>query len=267
MAIHPTAIVHPDAVLHDSVEVGPHCIIDAHVRVDAGCRLYQGVYLTGWTHIGQDCVLHPHVIVGHEPQDASYGGERTYCRIGRGTVLREFVTVHRGTDPESETVVGEDCFVLCGSHIAHNCRIGHHVTIINNVLLAGHIHVGDRAVLGGAVGIHQFVRVGELAMIAGTARVVMDVVPFALVDAVGKITGLNRIGMRRADMPRDEIQDIRNAYQLLFSGRLPFSKAVEEACRQLVTPAGKRLVSFLRADTKRGLAGGRKSGRGATSSG
>lgn len=255
MAIHPTAIIDRKAELDGSVEVGPFCVIEGLVRVAAGCRLYQGVYLTGWTRIGEDCVLHPGVIVGHEPQDTKYGGERSYCRVGRGTILREHVTIHRGTIPDSETVVGEDCSLLAGSHVGHNCTVGKGVTLLNNVLLGGHVEIGDDATLGGASGVHQFVRIGELVMVAGHARVVLDVVPFALTDVEGRVAGLNRVGMRRAKIPGEQVQEIRDAYRVLFSRGLPFREAVERLTAEVMSAPRERLVRFLQGDTRRGLAG------------
>lgn len=255
MAIHPTAMINPAAELDSSVEVGPNCVIDAHVRVASGCRLHHGVYLTGWTKIGEGCEFHPGVIVGHTPQDTKYTGERSYCRIGRGTTLREYVTVHRGSIPDSETVVGEDCFLLAGAHVAHNCAVGKGVTLINNVLLGGHVVIEEHATIGGAVGIHQFTRVGEWAMIAGTARVTMDIIPFALVDADGRIRGLNRVGLRRAEFPREHILEVRAAYRLLFASGLPFSEAVAQVATVVRFPPGQRLVRFLQGETQRGIAG------------
>ncbi len=255
MRIHPTAIVDRGAELDAAVEVGPYCIIDAHVRVAADCRLYQGVYLTGWTQIGRGCELHPGVIVGNAPQDTKYNGERSYCRIGPGTILREYVTVHRGTDPESETVVGQKCFLLGGSHVAHNCRIGNDVTLINNALLGGYVEIGDRVTIGGGAAVHQFVRIGELAMIGGIARVAQDIVPFALADPAGRIAGINRVGLRRADFPQDHIQEIREAYRILFGQGLPFREAVNRLVRVVKTPPGQRLLHFVQAKSARGFAG------------
>lgn len=255
MPIHPTAIVDPHADLDSSVTVGPYCVIEGHVQVEAGCRLYQNVYLTGWTQIGPDCELHPGVIVGHAPQDIKYKGERSYCRIGRGTILREYVTIHRGTIPESETVVGDDCFLLAGSHVGHNCTVGNRVTLINNALLAGHVEVGDGVTIGGAAAIHQFVRVGELAMLAGGGRIRMDVVPFALTDIEGRIAGLNRVGLRRAAFPPDHFADIRNAFRILFSARSPLNQRIEQLAGAVLTPPGRRLLEFVKAPSKRGLAG------------
>ncbi|MFQ5414864.1 MAG: acyl-ACP--UDP-N-acetylglucosamine O-acyltransferase [Phycisphaerae bacterium] len=288
MTVHSTAIIDPAARVHETVDVGAHCVIDAHVQIDAGCRLYHGVFVTGWTHIGAQCVLHPGAIVGHEPQDTHHHGGRSYCRVGPRTIIREYVTIHRGTDPESETVVGEGCFLLGGCHVAHNCRIGDDVTIINNALLAGHVDVGDRAVISGGAVIHQFVRIGAFAMIGGNARVSMDVVPYAMVDVKGRVAGLNTVGLRRAGVPRTEIEELRQAFRNLFGrvhgvgrapgagdasdapdddrsapgvggGRarsLPFSEAIVRVREQVTTPAGRRLAAFLAADTPRGVAGG-----------
>ena len=255
MPIHPTAIVDPHAELDGSVTVGPHCVIEGHVRVEADCRLYHNVYLTGWTRIGSGCELHPGVIVGHAPQDTKYKGERSYCRIGRGTILREYVTIHRGTVPESETVVGEDCFLLGGSHVGHNCRVGDRVTLINNVLLGGHAEIGDRVTLGGAAMVHQFVRIGELAMITGSARVRMDVVPFALVDVDGRIAGLNRVGLRRAGVSREHAADIRNAYRIMLAREVPFEQRIQRLQAQAQSPPVQRILEFLQASSKRGIAG------------
>lgn len=255
MPIHPTAIVNPQADLDSSVTVGPFCVIEGHVQVAANCRLYQNVYLTGWTQIGPNCELHPGVVVGHAPQDIKYKGERSYCRIGRGTILREYVSIHRGTIPESATVVGEDCFLLAGSHVGHNCTVGNRVTLINNALLAGHVEVGAGTTIGGGTGIHQFVRIGELAMIAGNARVPQDVLPFAMTDADGRIAGLNRVGLRRAGIPRDHVADIRNAFRILFSAGSPLNQRIEQLSSAVQSPPGRRLLEFVKATSKRGFAG------------
>ena len=255
MPIHPTAVIDRKAEIDSSVEVGPYCVIEEHVRVAAGCRLYHGVYLTGWTEIGEDCVLHPGVVVGHMPQDIKYTGERTYCRVGKRAILREYVTIHRGTIPESATVVGDDCFLLAGSHLGHNCTVGNGVTLVNHALLGGHVTVGDRATFGGGVGVHQFVRVGELAMVAAGTLVRMDIVPFAMTNRTGNIAGLNTVGLRRAEMPREQVLELRRAYRTLFGRGAAFRESVERLAASAESPPVQRLVRFLQAESKRGISG------------
>lgn len=260
MTIHPTALVDPKAELDQTVEIGPFCVIEAHVRVEGGTRLYQNVYLTGWTHVGANCTLHPGVIVGHEPQDVKYHGERSYCRIGPGCILREYTTIHRGTIPESETVLGEKCFLLAGAHIAHNCIVGNNVTLINEAKLGGHVEVQDRAVISGGVSVHQFTRIGELAMLQGNAAVSMDIPPFMMVARDGRVAGLNRVGMQRAGFSREEMDEIRAAHRLLYRSGLPFRAAVERLAGEVATGPGRRLLEFLQAESKRGIAGRRRGG-------
>ena len=266
MPIHPTAIVDPRAKIDPTVHVGPFCIIEGEVEIEAGCRLLHSVYVTGWTTIGADCEVHPHVILGHAPQDIKYHGERSYCRIGRGCIIRENASVHRGTIPDSETTVGEGCFLLGGSHVGHNCRVGNKVTLINNVLLAGHVTVEDCVTIGGATAVHQFVRIGELAMVAGGARVVMDVPPFALTDPQGRVAGLNRIGLRRNEYGREELVALRDAYRTLYGGRAEFRDSVRVLAAQATTPATKKLLRFIESPTRRGIAG-RWRGRGSRNAG
>ena len=261
MPIHPTAIVDPRAKIEPTARVGPFCIIEGEVEIGPGCRLLHGVYVTGWTTIGADCEIHPHVILGHSPQDIKYHGERSYCRIGRGCIIRENASVHRGTIPDSEPVVGAWCLLLGGSHVGHNCRVGNRVTLINNVLLAGHVTVEDCVTIGGATAVHQFVRIGELAMVAGGARVVMDVPPFALTDPQGRVAGLNRIGLRRNGYGHEELTALREAYRTLYGGRAEFRDSVQELASKASTPATRKLLRFLETPTRRGITG-RSRGKG-----
>jgi len=253
--IHPTAIIDSKAKIDSSVEVGPYCVIEGEVQIGPGCRLLHGAHITGWTTIGADCEIHPHAIVGHAPQDIKYHGERSYCRIGRRCIVREYASIHRGTIPDSATVVGDGCFLLAGSHIGHNCQVGNKVTLINNVLLAGHVIVEDLVTIGGATAVHQFVRIGELAMVGGLGRVSMDIPPFALTDPLGRVAGLNRIGLRRNEYPREELAALREAYRVLYDGRCGFRDAVEKLAAQASTTATKKLLRFIEGPTKRGIAG------------
>ena len=255
MAIHPTAIIDPKAELHEDIQIGPYCVIDANVRVSAGCRLYQNVFVTGHTEIGEGCVLHPGVVVGHEPQDTKYGGERSFCRIGRNTVLREHVTVHRGTAPDSSTTIGAECFLLAGSHVGHNCTVGDHVTLINNALLSGHVTLEDDVTVGGGGAFHQFVRIGRLSMIAGHASVGMDVMPFSLTDRDGRIVGLNKVGLKRAETPPEQIDELSEVFRTLLQVGKPFADRVEEVASLVQFPPSEHVVEFLRQPSERGFGG------------
>lgn len=255
MAIHPTAIVDPKAEIDPTVEIGPYAIVEAHVRIAAGCTIGPHAYLNGWTTIGENCRIHCGAVIGHEPQDVKYGGERTFCRIGKDCIIREYVTIHRGTTPESTTEVGEGCLLLAGSHIGHNCVVGNHVTLINDVLLAGHVTVGERSVCGGRVGIHQFVRIGNLVMIAGGAIVTQDMPPFALTDRQGRVSGLNRVGMRRAGMSREAIADVREAYKKLYGASISRQSLRQVLRDEARTDAGRLVADFIAESSTRGLAG------------
>lgn len=255
MAIHSTATVHPKAELDPSVTVGPNTVIDQHVSVAADTVIGPGVYLTGWTQIGRGCRIHFGAVVGHEPQDIKYAGERSYCRIGDATILREHVTIHRGTIPESTTAVGARCFLLAGSHVAHNCVVGDCVTLINNTMLAGHVTVGDGAVFGGGSGAHQFARVGELVMVAGNAGVGLDVPPFAMTDRNGRIAGLNRVGMSRSGLSPDEVLDVREAFRIWYGSRANHVTRLASLLGSVSTDAGRRFADFITATSRRGLAG------------
>lgn len=265
LSIHSTAIIDPKAEIDPSVEIGPYCVIDAHVRIAAGCKLWQNVSVTGWTQIDADCELHPGVVVGHAPQDIKYAGQRTFCRIGRRTILREYVTIHRGTIPESETRIGNDCFLLAASHVGHNSVVGDRVTLINQVMLGGHVRVGHGAIIGGGAGLHQFVRIGDLAMVSGHAAIKKDIVPYSLVDRDGCIRGPNRVGIRRADIPEEHAQEIRLVFRELFKRGSNLQDTVERISELVTTPEGRAILDFLKEPSQRGLAGRAGSGRTDTS--
>lgn len=260
MSIHPTAIIDRHARIDGSADIGPFCVIEAHVAIGPRCRLWQNVYVTGWTTIDESCELHPGVVIGHTPQDIKHKGERSYCRIGARNIIREYTTIHRGTGEDTATEVGDDNFILGGVHIGHNCVVGNRVTMVNGSKLAGHCTVADRVTFGGDAIVHQFVRIGELAMIGAGAPVAMDVPPYMLVDHDGKLIGLNSVGLRRAGFPREELMALRRAFHALFRGGRGFRQAVEELAGQSATPAQEALVAFLRAPSRRGVLGPRRSG-------
>ncbi len=255
MAIHPTALISPQAELDPTVEVGAYAVIDGPVQIGAGTRVYPHAYLTGWTRIGQNCQIHPFTVVGHLPQDVKFADVQSYCQVGDECVLREGVSVHRGTEPGSTTSIGRGCYFMAHSHVGHNCQVGDGVTLINNVMLAGHVHVGNNAMMGGGAGIHQFVRIGELTMIGGNAAVTNDVPPFFILTGRNECVGVNRVGLRRAGLSAEERREIAMAYKLLYRGMASFRDGVARLDATLSTPAGRRLVEFLRGPTLRGFAG------------
>jgi UDP-N-acetylglucosamine acyltransferase len=256
MPIHPTAVVDRQAEIDPTAEIGPYAIIEGRTRIGARTRVYPHAFITGWTEIGADCQIHPGAVVGHAPQDLAYSGAETYCRIGNGTIIREGASVHRGTAPGSETVVGERCFIMAGAHVAHNCRLGNDVKLVNGVMLAGHVHVGDGAFIAGGAGIHQFVRIGGLAMIGGHASVSMDVPPYLTVVRLGYCVGPNSVGLRRAGFTAEQRNDVKRAYRILYRSDLPFRQAVEALANAVSTEAGRRILEFLQGPSKRGITGG-----------
>jgi UDP-N-acetylglucosamine acyltransferase len=258
MAIHPTAVIDPKAELDTSVEVGAYAIVDGPVRIGPNTRLFPHAYVSGWTTIGERCELHPFSVVGHTPQDFHHSGERSYCRIGNGVIIREGVSIHRGTQPESVTEIGDDCFFLASSHVGHNCRLGRGVKVLPFVGVAGHVEIDDAVILSAGSLIHQFVRIGKLAYTAANARVAMDVPPFMMCHGESTIVQHNVIGMRRAGYDTQAAREIRRAYHTLYRDGLLFSRAIEALAGEVHTDAGRLLVEFLQAPSKRGICGGTK---------
>ena len=261
MPIHPTAVVDRQAEVDPTADIGPFAIIEGRVRIGPRTRVYPHAFLTGWTEIGADCQIHPGAVVGHIPQDLAYSGAETYCRIGNGTIIREGASVHRGTDPGSETVVGERCFIMANAHVAHNCRLGNDVKLVNAALLGGHVHIGHGAFIAGGAGIHQFVRIGDLAMIGGNSSISMDVPPYLTAVRLGYCVGPNSVGLRRAGFTVEQRNEVKRVYHTLYRSALPFHEAVETLAGTVATDAGRHMLEFLRAPSRRGIAGGPKARR------
>ncbi len=254
MAIHPTAIVHPEAKIGDDVEVGPYVVIGEHVEIGDGTTILHGAHLTGWTTIGRENTIHIGAILGHDPQDVAFKKDtRSYLVIGDRNVIREYATIHRGTKPESKTVIGDDNLLMGLCHIAHNCEIGNGVVIGNGTLLAGYVAVEDKAFISGNCGIHQFVRIGTLAMIGGLAMVTVDVPPYVLVDCETSTVGsVNQVGLGRSGLSGSVRQEIRDAFRYLYRRGLNTTQALEEIEKRYNSPEIKQLVHFIR-HSKRGI--------------
>jgi UDP-N-acetylglucosamine acyltransferase len=234
--IHPTALVDPRAELGERVEIGPYVIIGPAVTIGDGSRIAARATLERNVRMGRDVAVGIGSVVGGNPQDLKYGGEETWVEVGDGTVIREYATINRGTAALGVTRVGDRCFLMSYVHIAHDCQIGNSVIIANGTQLAGHVTVHDGAILSGLVGVHQFVTIGSMAFIGGMSRVNQDIPPF--LKAVGnpvELYGLNSVGLRRANYPRETVNALKRAYRLVFNSELNLSQA-QERVRQECPP-------------------------------
>jgi len=256
MVIDPTARVAAGARIGDSVEIGPYCIVGPQVEMQNGVRLLAHVHVTGVTTIGEGTVVYPFASLGTPPQSVHYRGGATRLVIGARCELRESVTMNTGTeDGGGVTRVGERCFFMAGSHVGHDCQVGNDVTLANNAVLGGHVGVGDYTFLGGHVAIHQFVRIGEGAMMGGMSATRADIIPFGFAlgqDAV--LVGLNIVGLRRRGATRAEMHRLRRAYHRLFfvEGRL--AERVEAVAGEFADdPLVEKIIAFIRAGGKRPL--------------
>lgn len=254
--IHPTALIAAGARIAEGVEIGPWCTVGADVELAAGVRLISHVVVEGHTIIGAGAVLYPFSTVGLAPQDLKYKNEPTRVEIGERTLIREHVTIHRGTpNGAGITRVGADCMLMNVVHVAHDCTIGNGVIIANNVVMGGHVQIGDNAVIGGSSAIHQFVRIGRAAMIGGVSGVEADVVPFGVVlGNRARLAGLNVIGMRRRGFDRAQIHAVRAAFREMFWGGGVFAERVAAVRARM---AGDKLIdemlAFMDVPSKRGL--------------
>jgi UDP-N-acetylglucosamine acyltransferase len=259
--VHDTAVVHPTAIIHDKAEIGPgaqvgaFCIVEENVQVGQGTILEPYVRLKPYTSLGVNNRVHSHAVIGGEPQHLGFEGEETWVRIGESNIIREHVTINRGTSMgRKETVIGSHCFLMAYVHVAHDCIIHDHVIMANNATLAGHVDVFEHAVINGMTGIHQFVRIGEYAFIGAMGGFVQDVPPFMLATGVrGKLHGPNTIGLKRHGFSPENCKALRKAYRIIFRSGLTRAEALERAeTEQGDFPEVRRLVEFLRT-TDRGI--------------
>ncbi len=227
--IHETAIIGKDVILGEDVTIGPFTIIRNNVKIGDRTRIDAHVLIGDLVTIGEDCRVYHSAVIGEDNQDLKYKGEKTETIIGDRTIIREFCTIHRGTDDKWKTVIGSDCLLMAYAHVAHDVVVGDKVILANNATLAGHVEVGEYAIIGGLTAVHQFCKVGMHTMIGGCYRVIKDVPPY--VTAAGepiRFTGLNAIGLRRRKFPKAVIKELKNTYKLIFKSGLNVSAAVEK---------------------------------------
>jgi UDP-N-acetylglucosamine acyltransferase len=253
MPIAPTARVDPQARIGADVSVGEYCVIEPDVVIGAGCRLEPYVYVKRWTTLGEANEISAGTVLGTDPLDKNFSGERSYLRIGARNKIREHYTISRGTQPESVTEIGDDNYIMTSGHIAHNCRIGNGTVICSCALVAGYVEIEDGAFISGGVVIHQFSKIGRLAMIGGNTRVNSDVPPFMLAsDFNVAVKGLNMVGLKRAGFRQSDIAALKKAYQLLFRSQLKLEEALSHIESECATEHTLHLTKFIR-ESKRGI--------------
>jgi len=253
MSIHSTAVIDPAAEIDAEVEIGPYVVIEGPVRIQRGTRVMAHAYLTGRTEIGADNQIHPGAVLGGPPQDRAYKSAESYLRIGDRNVIREHVQIHRGTAPESATVIGDDCFLMANSHVGHNCRLGDHVILANGALLGGYVEVGANVFISGNCVVHQFVRIGAYALLRGLSGTSRDVPPFAIMDWQHTVRGVNVTGLKRAGFDEKRIRAIREAFRILFRKGRNLSLAVKELeAASRANQDVSALLEFIKA-SKRGV--------------
>jgi UDP-N-acetylglucosamine acyltransferase len=251
--IHPTAIVSPDADIGENVEIGAYSIIGEDVTIGKGTSIGPHVVIDPQVDIGPDCRIFQFAAIGAIPQDLKFGGEKSRVKIGPGVTIREFVTIHRGTEPGgSVTQVGEKSFLMAYTHVAHDCRIGKMVVLANNTTLAGHITIGDHATVGGLVAIHQFVRVGDYAFIGGKSAVVKDVPPYVIAAGDRAILhGLNRVGLKRHGFSDRAMAALKKTYRILFRYGLTLNEAIQRVHAEVeIVPEVETFIGFIKASSR-----------------
>lgn len=252
--IHPTAIIAPDAQIDPSTQIGPYTVIGPRVTIGKNNRIGPFCLIEN-TVMGDDNELIAHATIGVKPQDLSYDESmQSMVRIGNGNKIRECVTIHRSTNVEVPTIVGNNCLLMANSHVAHDCCLGNNIILANCTGVAGHVQLADRVITSGCVGIHQFVRVGKLAMLSGGAMVPLDIPPYCTAQGSrARLVGLNIIGMRRSGMSRDEILAVKRAFKVLFRSGLLLKDAIAQVEAEKPLPAVQEMLDFCK-NSPRGIA-------------
>ncbi|MDR1951953.1 MAG: acyl-ACP--UDP-N-acetylglucosamine O-acyltransferase [Elusimicrobiota bacterium] len=249
--IHNSAVIDKSAEIEDNVEIGPFCIIGPKTVIKKGTKIH-GQSVIEYSDIGSNCEIFNFASIGKRPQDMKYRGEETRVIVGDSTTVRESVTINRGTAAAGQTIIGKNCLIMSCGHIAHDCIIGDNVIVGYSTGIAGHVEVSNNVIFSGGCGVHQFCKIGKLAMISGGTKVTMDVIPYTLVHGDRAVlVGLNTIGMKRNNMKLSDIEDVKNAYRILFASKLVLEEAVEKL-KNLQSPCIKDIVDFIKG-SQRGI--------------
>lgn len=253
--IHSTAIINPKAEIDSNVEIGPYSVIGKNVFIGSGTVIGPHVVVDPYVTIGADCNIFQYAAIGAPPQSLKFEGGETYVKIGRGTIVREFVTIHRGTEfGGGITEVGEENLLMAYTHIAHDCKTGRKVILSNNATLAGHITIGDNATIGGLVAIHQFVRIGDYAFVGGKSAVVKDIPPYVIASGDrAKLHGLNSVGLKRHGFPKNTLSSLKKTYRIIFRIGLTMNEAIERVRAEVEQiPEVLGFIDFIES-SKRGI--------------
>lgn len=253
--IHPTAIVDPLAEIDSNVTIGPYSLVASDVRIGSGTTIGAYTTIEKYVSIGENCQIFQYASIGGAPQDLKFHGEKSYLKIGQGTIIREFVTINRGTEAGGGiTEVGEENYLMAYTHIAHDCKTGRQVILANNSTLAGHIVIGDHATIGGLVAIHQFVQIGDYAYIGGKSAVVKDIPPYVI--AAGDratLHGLNNVGLKRHKFSGSTLRELKKAYRIVFRIGLTVKQAAERVKAEVEQiPEVKNFIDFI-VESNRGV--------------
>lgn len=255
MPIHQTAVIDARAEVDPRADIGPFVHIAGPVKVGRGTRVLAHATLAGWTEIGRDNVIHMGAVIGGDPQDLAYDGGETYLRIGDRNVFREHVQIHRGTKPGSATLIGNDNYLMCNAHVGHNCCVANNVIIANGAALGGYVEVEDQVFISANCVVHQFVRIGRLAIMRGLSRASRDVPPFCVMDWTHTVRAINRVGLRRAGFTAAQIRALQDAFVCLFGRPRNLALALAELEAQPRSSEVRHLIEFIRA-SKRGVCTG-----------
>jgi UDP-N-acetylglucosamine acyltransferase len=264
VTIHPLAVVHPQANIGAGVNIGPFAIVEEDVVIGEGCQIAGHAVVKNGVRIGPKNNIGEGAILGGLPQHVKCPQEVGQVAIGAGNTIREYATIHRAMKPETATVLGDCNYLMAGAHVAHDCRIGNYVTLANNALLAGHVTVDDRAFVSGAVAVHQFCRIGRMAMLGGHARVVRDVPPYMMIDGLtGDIVGLNMVALKRNGFTLGEINQLKAAYRVIYRSGLTWQEMLERLAEVATEGPALALPEFFQGGT-RGFSQERRTPPGAT---
>ncbi len=257
-SIHPSAFIDPSAQIHETSTIGPQAFVDADVTIGPNCEIMHGAHIARWTSLGEGNRVFPGATLGHEPQDLGYKGEASFTRIGNFNTFREGVTVHRGDREGTETIIGDHNLFMVNTHVAHNCRVANHVIMVNGSGLAGFVQVDDRVIISGNCLIHQFVRVGTLALMRGGSRLTKDLPPYCVSDGINWARTINLVGLKRNGLGLNEIRAIKETFKTVFRGDGTLENRLATV-RELhgEIPAIEKFLNFI-SDSKRGIVSGQE---------